>query len=169
VPILHFVDPPRRLVVTTCWGEVSRTEVEASLTKLRKHPDFRPDFRQLADLSRVLNLDLYFADMDAIHRGYDPFSNEGRRAVVVPDNGATYGLARMYQSLVDSPQFEVFRSMLDAIAWLGLEVTILQAVSKTDLSKLESAQLKEGLVVDLPPDVPKSSRALRSRGKRTGA
>jgi hypothetical protein len=170
VSTVHFVDPASRLVVTTCTGEVSRIEVETSLTKLRRHPDFKPDFRQLADLSLVSRLDLHFVDMETIYHGYDPFSNEAKRAVVAPDNGATYGLARMYQSIVNSAQFEVFQLMLDAITWLGLEATILQAACKRNLSNLKSFQLREGLVMDLPPGAPKSFRVLRKpKGKTSGA
>jgi hypothetical protein len=129
VPISHFVDKSARVVVTTCSGRVSRDEVIESLIELRKHPDFHPDFSQLSDLSQVLKLDLAFADMEAIHHLYDPFSTQGRRAVVAYD-GAPYGLARMYQALVDHEHFQVFRSMLEAIAWLGLEATILRAVQE---------------------------------------
>ena len=126
MPVLRFVDPSNRVVITMCSGEVSRTEVETTLTELSQHPDFRPDFSHLVDLSEVSRLNLYFADLDTIHRAHDPFSNKSRRAVVAPGSGATFGLARMYQSLVESAQFRVFESMADALAWLGLDVTILQ-------------------------------------------
>lgn len=132
---------------------------------LREHPDFRADFSQLVDLSEVSRLDLFFADMNTIHRVHDPFSKEAKRAVVAPGGGATFGLARMYQSIVDSEQFEVFRSLLDAISWLGLEVTNLRAASKKDLPKPESAQLKEGSTMDVPPGGPASFGARRKRGK----
>src|SRR5690242_16205058 len=101
VPILHTVDPSVRLVVTLCCGAISREDVVASLEKLRKHPDFKPEFHQLADVSLVSSLELNFNDMAVIHRLYDPFSNQGKRAVVAPGRGATLGLARMYQSIVD--------------------------------------------------------------------
>jgi hypothetical protein len=39
--------------------------------------------------------------MEAIYRCHDPFSNEGKREVVAPGQGATFGLAWMYQLLVD--------------------------------------------------------------------
>lgn len=130
MPVLHFVDASNRLVITTCAGEVSREEVVESLKELRAHPDFRPDFGQLADLSEVSRLNLSFNDMEAIARLYNPFSNEGKRAMVVPVKGATFGLTRMYQLLVDHEHFEIFQSAHDAIVWLGLGTTILEAASK---------------------------------------
>jgi hypothetical protein len=168
VSVLHFVDSSNRLVITLCSGEVSRTEVVASLTELRQHPDFRPDFCQLVDLSQVSRLDLYFADMNTIHRAHDPFSNEGRRAVIAPGSGATFGLARMYQSIVDSAHFEVFQSSLDAIAWLGLDVTTQHAACKRKMAADSESPPQEGMVLDVPRDIQTSFRTLGKRGKGSG-
>jgi hypothetical protein len=143
MPISHFVDPDHRFVLTRCVGEVFRDEVEASLAKLREHPDFRPDFSQLADLSMVSSLKLGFNDLEAIHRLHDPFSTEGKRAVVAPGFGTTFGLARMYQSLVEHVRYEVFQSLLEAVAWLGLDMTIVEAVNKTKASSRNKKQTKK--------------------------
>jgi hypothetical protein len=121
----HFVGA-QRLVITVCSGLVSRDDVVASLWKLSHHPAFRPDFRELTDLSRVSKLDLSLRDMSAIRRDDDPFSNKGRRAVVAPAQSAVFALAREYRSLVKSEHFEVFQSVLNAITWLGLETLILK-------------------------------------------
>ncbi len=160
MPVLHFIDPTNRLVITMCSGEVSRAEVETSLTALHQHPDFGRDFCQLVDLSQVSHLDLRFADMDAIHRVHDPFSNKGRRAVLALGSEANFGLARMYQSIVDSAQFKVFRSMLDAVAWLGLEVTIVQAACRK-LAEDQKTQVQKGIVLSFQPP-----RKRRKEGQR---
>jgi hypothetical protein len=52
-PVLLFVDPSMRLVITKCWGEVSRDEVAHSLDEPGTNQDFKPDFRQMVDLSLV--------------------------------------------------------------------------------------------------------------------
>jgi hypothetical protein len=135
MPVRHFLDLVSRLVITQCSGEVCRDEIVESLTNLRGNPDFHPDFRQLADLSQVSTLKLGFNDMEAILRLYDPFSNKGRRAMVAPGNSTNFGLARMYQSLVDDPQFEVFQSLIDAITWLGLEIATVEEIIKRESSK----------------------------------
>ena len=133
MPVQHFVDAGNRLVITKCSGEVSREEVMASMEKLRSEPDFRSDFHQLADLSGVSKLNLGFNDMEAIHRLCDPFSNQGKRAVIAPGRGAVFGLARMYQSLVDHENFQVFQTIHEAIVWLGLEIaTVNVAMRKAD-------------------------------------
>ncbi len=139
MPVWHVVDHSHRLVITTCSGEISRDEMVASLTWLRDHPDFRSEFSQLADLTQVSSLKLGFHDLEAIHRLHDPFSNEGKRAVVAPGAGATFGLARMYQSLVDHVRFEVFQSLLEAVAWLGLDGAVIEAARPTLQSHRSSA------------------------------
>jgi hypothetical protein len=50
--------------------------------------------------------------------------------------------------------------------WGASCITILQAASKTDLYKLESAQIKEGLVVDLRPTFQSPLRALQKARKK---
>ncbi len=127
MPVQHFIDPAMRLVITKCWGTVSRDEVVASLQELKRNPDFSADFQQLIDLSEVSGLKLGFNDMEIIHRLYDPFSNEGRRAVIAPGQGAIYGLSRMYQLLVDHDHFAIVHNLDSAIVWLGLQAAKAKA------------------------------------------
>jgi hypothetical protein len=130
MPVQHFVVPAMRLVITLCWGEVLCDEVVHGLEELRLNPDFNPDFAQLTDLSQVSKLHLGFNDMDVIHCLHDPFSNVGKRAVIAPGHNALYGLARMYQLLVDHEHFEVFHHLPDAVAWVGLEITAVEAAMR---------------------------------------
>lgn len=139
MPVGHFVDPALRLVFTKCSGDVSRDDVVTSLNVLNDHLDFQPDFRQLVDLTQVSRLDLGFRDMEVIHRMHDPFSNKGKRAVVAPGSGATFGLARMYQLLLDHENFEVFQFARDAVVWLGRDLTVLAAMRKLESCKAQNA------------------------------
>ncbi|PYX20915.1 MAG: hypothetical protein DMG82_20525 [Acidobacteria bacterium] len=135
MPVQHFVDAGNRLVITKCSGAVSRAEVVTSMEELSSQPDFRCDFRQLVDLSRVSKLNVGFNDIEAIHRLCDPFSNEGKRAVIAPGHGAIFGLARMYQLLVDHENFQVFQTIHEAIVWLGLEFAIVNvSIRKADFT-----------------------------------
>jgi hypothetical protein len=133
MPVLNFVDPTNKIVVTTCCGHVTRGDLATGLENLAKHPDFRPDFRQLIDFSQAERLDLGYKDLFGICRAYDPFSKEGKRAIVAPGTGIAYGLGRMYQSITDSEHLEVFHSLVEAISWLGVEGTVLEAsIRQTD-------------------------------------
>jgi len=127
--ISNFVDSVNGVVITTCLGSVTRGDVVTSCTALRSDPHFKPRFRQLVNLMQPCRLELDFKDLYGIHSVYDPFSNEGRRAVAAPSGGMTFELAHKYQAIVDNPHFEAFSSLIEANSWLGLQVTVLNAAS----------------------------------------
>lgn len=162
VSVENFVDAEHGVVITRCSGHVTRNDVMNSIASLRKNPGFRPNFRQLINLMDALKFDLDFKDLYGIRQIYDPFSSESRRAIVAPQGGAGYGLARMYQAIVDSEHMEVFVSLLDAISWLGLEVTVLEAAIQRGRTS-SRGRLGTGTLLDLPPDVPQTFRPIRKK------
>ena len=162
VSVENFVDREHGVVITLCSGCVTRNDVVNSIATLRKDPGFRPNFRQLINLMGAVKLDLDFKDLYGIRQIYDPFSNESRRAIVAPQGGAGYGLARMYQAIVDSEHMEVFVSLLDAISWLGLEVTVLEAAIQRGRTS-SCIRLETATILDLPPDVPQTFRPIRKK------
>jgi hypothetical protein len=163
--VLHFVDRAHRLVVSTFSGEVTRDQLEAACTRLRADRDFRPDFRQLADLSRVSRLKLILEDLNSIRSTYDPFSPNSRRAFFAPDQ-ETLGTVKTYQTVVKSDQFEVFPSLLEAISWLNLEVTVLQAASMKSSFRPDPEKMKDSLTFDLSPNTPPTFQPMRRRLKK---
>jgi len=163
--VLHFVDRSHRLVVSTFSGEVTRDQIAAACTKLRHDRDFRPDYRQLADMSQVSRLNLYLEDLNSISSTYDPFSSKSRRAFFVPDR-TTFGTVQTYQSVVNSEQFEIFPSLLDAISWLDLEVTVLQAASKKSSFRPDSDPEQKSLTFNLPSNTPPTFQPIRRRAKK---
>jgi hypothetical protein len=138
MPVSSFVDPHSRLVLTLCVGEISLIEATASCSEIRDHPGFHSDFRQLIDLSMVTNIPLRFPDLYHLQQACDPFSNRGRRAIVAPD-AVPFGLSRMYQLITNSPNFEVFRALPEALAWLECKGTFLEGVIRELLAKKKSA------------------------------
>jgi hypothetical protein len=166
--VLHLVDRPHHLVVTTFSGQVTVDEIAAACTKLRHDHDFRPSYRQLADLSKVSRLELQPEQLTSIRLTYDPFAQESRRAFVATDEN-TFGVVTTYKSIVESEQFAVFPSLLDAISWLDLEVTVLHAVCLRDRYRSKSTEAEKGLTFDLPVSTPPTFRAMhRSSKKRHG-
>ena len=163
--VLHFVDRPHRLVVSTFSGEVTRDQIAAACTKLRHDRDFRPDYRQLADLSQVSHLTLYLEDLNSISSTYDPFSRESRRAFFAPDS-TTMDTVRIYQSVVNNQQLEVFPSLLDAISWLDLEVTVLQAASMRGSFRRDPDADEQSLTFNLPSNTPPTFQPIRRRRKK---
>jgi hypothetical protein len=127
MPVSSFVDSPARLVITLCIGEVTLKEISATFSEIRNHSGFHPDFRQLSDLSLASRIPLRFPDLYHLQQSCDPFSNQGKRAMVAPDP-VPFGLSRMYQLIVNSPNFEVFHSLPDALNFLGWSGTLLEGV-----------------------------------------
>jgi len=127
MPETSLVCAPHRLVISTCYGELTLQELKSAGANLRSHADFHPDFRQLIDLSHVVKVDLHFRDLYQLKHADDPFSNEGKRAVFAP-NDVSFGMSRMYQLILNTAHFEVFRSLADALAWLELDPATLEDV-----------------------------------------
>jgi hypothetical protein len=166
--VLHVVDRPHDLVLTSFFERVTLDEIATACTKLRHDHDFRPHYSQLADLSTVSNLDLRLEDLSTIRMTYDPFSNQSRRAFVVPDPD-TLEKVKTYQSLLESEHFGVFPSLLDAISWLDLEVTVLQAAYMRSHFRWQPAEDEPGLTFDLPAGSRQTFRRMhRSKAHRGG-
>lgn len=120
MPARYRIDSARRLVVQNIFGVVQLNEMLAMLASLRQDPDFDPDFDVLADLSAMSATEITFqATSQAVSSGVlNPFSNISRCAVVAPGDLA-FGMARMYEAIRKGGEFEIFRSMADAEAWLA--------------------------------------------------
>jgi len=141
MPVSSFVDSPARLVITLCVGEVTLKEITATFAEIRDHPGFHPDFRQLTDLSLASNIPVRFPDLYHLQQACDPFSNRGKRAIVA-SRAVPFGLSRMYQLIVNSPNFEVFRSMPEALNFLEWDGTLLEGVIR-DLLVQKNISLPE--------------------------
>jgi hypothetical protein len=156
MPAASFVDSCNRVVITVCTGELTLDEIKMTCAEIHGHKEFCPDFQQLIDLSEASTCHLYAKDLYQLKHAYDPFSNKGKRAVVAPD-AVWFGIGRMYQLMLNSAQFEVFRSLPEAIAWLGLNATILEAGRKQSVQSVG----KKSTRLDPPPDVPALHRTTR--------
>lgn len=161
MPAVTFVDSSHRMVVTICSGVLTLADLKATFAEIRGNPEFRPNFEQLIDLSKVSKCPLYSKDLYQLKQAYDPFSNKGKRAVVAP-HGVLFGIGRMYQQILSSPQFEVFHSLVEAATWLELNPAILRVVEKQ--SALSQQNLtKECTLPVVPPDAPVARKHLRKR------
>ncbi len=132
VNVEYQIDRERAVVFTRCWGTLTLADMRDISARLRDDPDFKPDHRQLIDLSEVSGMT---ASFDAIYRfalfNGDPFSGSSRRAVVAPQH-YMYGIARMYQGMreeKDQGRLRVFRTMAEAYDWLALEPAPAESTS----------------------------------------
>jgi hypothetical protein len=159
MPAASFVDSSHRVVVTICSGALTLADLKSTFAEICGNPEFRPNFRQLIDLSKVSKCPLYARDLYQLKQAHDPFSNKGKRALVAP-HGVLFGIGRMYQQILSSPQVEVFHLLVEAASWLELNTAILEIVEKQ--SALSQQNLtNEGTLLDVPPDAPAARKRLR--------
>ena len=165
----HFVDPSHSVVISTGSGEVTFQEILASVAELLHDPKFEPGFRQLGDLSHISGVKFGLSELREIFRLHDPFSNEGRRAMVTSGAGHAHDLVCAYQMLVSRSRFGIFRSMEEAVSWLDLGITIIEPSAPEDSHLQTRLHDEEPLILDLPPDVPRSFRGFRDAARAIAA
>ena len=133
MPVGYTIDLAQSLVLSRGWGIVTDRELLAHVRALTADPRFVRNFRQLADLRDVTDVQVTAATIREMVR-LNPFWAGARRALVVT-NDVVFGMARMYQILRDeSPdELEIFRKMDGALQWLGItdaKAELLSALSK---------------------------------------
>jgi hypothetical protein len=118
--VTYRIDPVQRLVVITCSGELTATDLPETQRRLRADPDFDPTFALLFDVRLASLSQLDAATLRQAAAG-TPFGTTTPRAYVTSDEAA-YGLMRMLQIYSEVKKFggplQVFRDLDPAMAWL---------------------------------------------------
>ena len=118
MPARHVIEAEDRLVYTTVTGVVTFDDVLQQIASLRADPNFNPDFSEIIDLSGASDVRLGYDEFKRIEQ-LDPFSEKGKRALVIPTNPAVYGVSRMYHLIQNEhPRIKLFRSLADAREWV---------------------------------------------------
>ena len=119
MPVTYEIDVACRLVRVNFGGELSDEDLRTVDDSIRTDRAFVPTFRAICDLRSVTRITasvegLRFLAQRAL---YLPV----RRAIVV-GRDADFGVARLFEAYCEAEggTVEVFRSMADAEAWLGL-------------------------------------------------
>lgn len=121
MPASYRIDHDPRVVLFLLEGTVTDDELAQNLARVMADPDFDPEMRQLVDARRITSVEVTSAGIREMAQQL-PFTRESRMALVVSTDAA-YGVARMFQNLVDhgGEQMLVVRDMCEAARWLGLE------------------------------------------------
>jgi len=117
--VLHYVlDAEKGLVVVKFRKKVTVKDIERYAAALREHPQFKPEFSEIADLSEVEQLDLQADEFIRLADEIDPFSPHARRAFVVRTPVQSHA-ARMHKILRVQRDFSIFRSVEEAERWIA--------------------------------------------------
>ena len=119
MPASYTIDPERKLVLSRFWGAPTEDEILDHGRRLRADPSFRPDFRQLLDISEMNEIKI--SPQMVRQAARDQFFSPGVRRALVAHSDAAFGMARMYAiaSEAEGQTIEVFREFDAAKAWLG--------------------------------------------------
>ena len=135
MPCGYTIDLARSLVLSRAWGVLSDAELFAHARALKLDTRFSPTSQQLVDFGGVTSL---YVTVDGVRTmvGLNPWGRGSRRAAVAPSDLA-FGLARMYEALtqLEHGEFQVFRTMNEAMEWLGLtgvQSELLSALAQVD-------------------------------------
>jgi len=113
----YVVDSDRRLVIVRFSGEVTVSKIERYAVTLRTHPDFKPDFAEIVDLTQATELNLDAQDFLRLADEIDPFSAQSKRAFVVGSLSQKHAV-RMHRALRTTKNIEFFRTFEDAETWI---------------------------------------------------
>ena len=124
MPITLDVVDSKRFVYARATGVLTLADNLGAFQALSADPRFEAGFSQLCDFRDVTEAHLGESEVREIvaaEEGSLDFLTGARIALVAPED-FSFGLARMWEILADRMPFEthVFRSLGEAIAWLGL-------------------------------------------------
>jgi hypothetical protein len=130
MPITYQLKPDLRLVILVHAGVVTDDEFLSFYKALFQDNRFDESFKLLVDLrqaeSSVRSGATLHEFADFIRRQYLSTTATPKVAVVAPED-ISFGLARMYEAFSEEVpwEFEVFRAIDAALAWLGLPDSLL--------------------------------------------
>ncbi|MBA4187387.1 MAG: hypothetical protein C0467_05135 [Planctomycetaceae bacterium] len=139
MPIQHHIDHKRRLIIARAIGEVSARDLFDYQRTVWSCPDVA-GFDEIVDMTAAEKIDApnattmrELANLSATMEVSVPV---GKTAVVAPQQ-LVFGLGRMYEAyrgLQDgsSKVIRVFRTISEAIAFLGIDGSVLPAQTKEE-------------------------------------
>jgi hypothetical protein len=122
MPSSYLIDPENRVVRCRAWGVLTHPEAVTTREQFTNDPAFSADFSQIYDLNEVERIDMTGDQIRSL-AGFSSFAPHTRRAAVASQT-AIYGAMRMFaiqhQAGGGNTQINVFKSIGEAEAWLGI-------------------------------------------------
>jgi hypothetical protein len=97
LPATYVIDADRKLVVTRIWGAATEDEIFDHGQRLRNDPQFKPEFRQLVDMSELTEMLIGREVIRDASR--NQFFSPGVRRALVANTDAAFGMAHVRDSL----------------------------------------------------------------------
>jgi hypothetical protein len=137
--ILHF-DAKNNVLRHTYQGRLTDAALIEGYTKASNYLAIHHHKRIITDFSDVTSIEVTSQTIRALASSPSKIPHGCERIFVVPQN-ALYGLARMFQILVEKsrPNLNVVRSMAEAHRLMGIESAEFNLIDSQDLVEDQSA------------------------------
>ncbi len=125
MPISYTIHADLKLLVTRYVGVVTNDEFTKVYYSILEGSEFRHGFNELADFQEIKELKIAGSAMKnvsaLVRRFYKGRSEITRTAILAPRDDL-YGIGRMYSAYADpdSEDVMVFKDVIEAMRWLGL-------------------------------------------------
>ena len=115
------IDSQRRIVYSSFAGEVNDDHLLEQGWAIKQHPDFNPDFDEIADFTNVAEIKVTVGCINSIAKSESLFRPSARHLIVAPQELA-FAISRMYQSMAarTRPNVIVVRTLAEALEFLGI-------------------------------------------------
>lgn len=128
MPLTYRILPQHDLVWTTATGVLTDDDILDHKRRLLADPARRPNMRELSDIRRITELAVTPAGVQrmAAMDSNDAAELGDHRLALVAGEDVVVGMARMYAAFTEQhvPHVGVFRSLEEALQWLGLQADI---------------------------------------------
>ena len=115
MPVVLKIDPHRKVVYSTFYGEVTDAEVLGHGKAIGSDPDFNPEFSEIVDFSSVTNAAISESTLAALAANPSLFNSTVVHIVVAP-NDALFQMVSKYKGFaqLSRPNLFVVRTRSEA-------------------------------------------------------
>ncbi len=119
MPLHYKIDTSLEVILSTATGSLNASDVDEHRKLLGEDHRFSPGFAHLIDLRSVT--DLKISPRGAQSLTATPIFGPVTKRAFVVNSDLLYGMSRIFRGWHDSAlHMEIFRSMEDALQWLGI-------------------------------------------------
>ena len=122
MPVVLKINPQKKLVYSTFFGVVTDQELLEHSKTIAEHPNFRPEFNEIADLTMVTELRVTPVALQELASRDSVFQNSVKHVIVAPKD-FSFKKAEQFRQMAESsrPGLKVARTAAEAYEILGLK------------------------------------------------
>ena len=121
MPSILKINPQKRVVHSTFFGVITDQELLGHAETIRSHPDFRPEYDEIVDLTMVTDPQITPSAMRQLASSKSLFLPSSKHAIVAPKD-LSFEKAEEFRRISDGsrPNLKVVRTAAEAYEFVGL-------------------------------------------------